>query len=72
MLTLMPHSKSCYSKHSSISLKCKIEDTEVLTLLTPLFEPQLNSICHFIDIICREHHARSHLEWLDLYNRKLQ
>lgn len=53
-------------------MRCKIEDTEVLTLLTPLFEPQLNSICHFIDIICREHHARSHLEWLDLYNRKLQ
>jgi len=48
-------------------MRCKVEDTKILTLFIPLFQPQLDSICHCINMICMgEHNTRPILQWLDL------
>lgn len=71
MLSLMPLSTaSCGSGDSSRSVRCKIEDTKILSLFIPFFQTQL--ICHCITKICTgEHSTRSILQWLDPYDTEL-
>lgn len=51
-LVSCPYAHDLATADFSRSMTCKIEDTKILTSLIPLFQLQLNSIGHFISMIC--------------------